>query len=375
MFETIPEVPEDVVLGLVREFQAMTHDPKVNLGVGIYLTDEGTSKAFDAVSSAEKEMAELRAPKDYRPIGGDPDYLLLAQKLVLGDLLDDSSEDLHLGSVQTAGGTSALNLGARLLKQAGYRTLFLPNPTWPNHAPIFKELGMEIHFYSYPLFEGLKAIPEKAIVILHAACHNPTGIDPEKDEWKEVFEHLLKKQAILFFDNAYQGFGRNLEDDAWAMQESLRRGLKTVIATSFSKNFGLYGERVGLLTLATESTREKDRVMSFMKSLIRTTYSNPPMHGSEIVKRLLSTPSLKKAWREELEAMQNRLVFIREELASLFPGITKGKGLFFLSDFSPEQIAALKNEGILMLKTGRINLSGLNRSNLDYVKKVFKKFR
>lgn len=359
MFRSIPQMPEDAVLGMTKEFNNLPHPQKINLGVGIYQTEESLSKVFDAVQIAEGELVEEKLSKDYAPIEGDPTYLKVATQLILGP----HAEHPHLFSVQTVGGTSALRLGASLLKRAGFETCWLSDPTWPNHPNIFKAEGFQIASYPYPFFQGLPSVASNAFVVVQTACHNPTGLDPTHEEWSRLFE----KRPFLFFDSAYQGFGDGLEADAWPFREAIRRQLPCLIASSFSKNFGLYGERVGLLTVLCSSPEEKGRVLSFVKTLIRTSYSNPPLQGARIVAHILRSPRLRRLWEEELEAMRMRLTHLRQEL-----GVEGGKGLFVLTGFDATKIEALKSSyGLVMLKNGRINLSGLNKNNLSFVKKVF----
>lgn len=342
MFDAIPARPEDPVLGMMAEFNQLQHPHKVNLGVGIY---QG-SKVFEAVQIAEKELLAQNLPKDYLPIEGDPHFIQAASQLVLGPYFED---DRHF-SVQAVGGTSALSLGAALLFQAGYKTVSYTEPTWPNHPAIFKRQGFEYG--------------DGDVILAQAACHNPTGIDPSQEAWEALFD----KKPLIFFDNAYQGFGEGLEADVWPIREALRRQLPCLIATSFSKNFGLYGERVALLTVACKAPEEKRRVLSYLKTLIRTDYSNPPLQGARIVSHILRSPTLSTLWEKELTAMRERLASLRQKME------LPGKGLFAMTGFTLEQVERLKVEfGIVMLKNGRINLSGLTAQTLDYVKDAFKR--
>jgi aspartate/tyrosine/aromatic aminotransferase len=369
MFDAIPSMPPDPVLGLMAEFSALSHPHKVNLGIGIYRDEQGLSLPFEAIILAEKKLQSESLSKDYLPIEGDPEYVSLASRLVLGDWAKDPT----VISLQTVGGTSALNTAAKLLKQAGYDTIALPNPTWPNHPAIFKAEGLNVISYPHGDIQALKSLPKGCVVLVHAACHNPTGSDPSKKEWEAIFEAVHEIKGALLFDNAYLGFGNGLEADAWALQKAFSHPLPVIVATSFSKTFGLYGERVGLLSIKCASETESKRVLSFLKTLVRVTYSNPPLQGERLVKTILHDQGLKSLWENELQIRRERIRNIRKEFSDLFPEWEKGHGFFGMTGLSPEAIDRLKKDyGILMQSSGRVNLSGINEGNRRYVKEAFR---
>lgn len=370
MFEALPLMPVDPVLGLMAEFKALKGLKKVNLGVGIYRDEEGLSPPFKAVVEAEKFLALEALPKDYLPIDGSPEFIKAASRLVWGAL----AEREGMVSLQSVGGTSALNTAARLLRAAGVKTLHIPDKTWANHKGIFEGEGFALNPYGHLDWARLNALPEKSVVLFHAACHNPTGRDPTKGEWENFFKTALKRGYTLIFDNAYQGFGEGLEEDAWAYRKASEMNIPSIVTTSFSKNFGLYGERVGLLTLSLRDQKEAERTLSYAKACVRAIYSNPPLQGARIIQKILSTPELNALWKEELEARRERIVNVRESLKDLFPSLTHEKGFFTLLPITPEQTERLKEEfSVLVMRTGRANLSGINDSNLAYVKEAFRK--
>lgn len=351
-------------MGLSTEFKKLSIPRKVNLGVGIYRDEKGLSTPFKSVQTVEKQLAEEMLLKDYLPIEGDTDFIELTKRLVLGDLANDPK----IVSLQTVGGTSALNTTAKLIRAAGVKQIHLPDKTWPNHPAIFEGEGLSLNLYSHLDWARLLSLPEKSAILVHAACHNPTGLDPTKGEWETFLREAKARNYLLIFDNAYQGFGEGLEEDAWAFRESIRRGITTIITTSFSKNFGLYGERVGLLSIALPTENQATKVFSFVKSLIRGVYSNPPLQGQRIITAILSSETLKADWEMELETRRQRIVQVRKDLSKVFPTVNQEKGFFSLLPLSLDQIERLKEEfGLLIVKSGRINVSGINSDNFEYV--------
>lgn len=361
-FEKLPVYPDDPILGLMQVFDQLKNPHKVNLGVGIYYTEEGRSKVFDAVRIAEKKVAGL--PKDYAPILGDPGFLKEVSHFAIG-------EQKGFVHCQTVGGTSSLYSAGRLLKQAGIRHVAISDPSWPNHQTIFQGLGFDVHLY--PNLEVLAELPVRSAVLLQASCHNPTGIDPTLEQFEVMFDLIAKKKHVIVWDNAYQGLKEGVEKDKQPILKSIERGLEQLVATSFSKNFGLYGERIGLLSVFCRG--EEKKVSSTLAHIVRTVYSNPPLMGARLVYTVLHDPQLKEMWLEELEGMRKRLKGLRKSLQSLLNSrcsIEQGAGLFCMMDFTPAEVDRLREEkGIVMLSNGRINISGLNAHNLEYVADAF----
>jgi aromatic-amino-acid transaminase len=288
-------------------------------------------------------------------------------------VLGSHAQDPAVISLQTVGGTSALNTAAKLLKRAGYETVFLPEPTWPNHPAIFKAEGLNVLFYRHGDLASLRALPKGGVLLVHAACHNPTGVDPSQDDWEKIFAWVQENQGTILFDNAYLGFGNGLEADAWALRKAFTHSFPVLVATSFSKTFGLYGERIGLLSLKCASKSEAERVLSFLKTVVRSTYSNPPLQGERLVTTVLQQPGLKAVWENELQNRRERIQQIRVDFSDLFPAWKKGYGFFAMTGFAPETIEQLKqSHGVLMQSSGRVNLSGINEGNIESVKKAFR---
>lgn len=366
MFNELKLYPEDPVLGLSQKFKMDPHPDKINLGVGIYLNSEGKSTPFKAILEAEKN---LPSHHDYLPIEGDREFLAAF------DAVQGFNQDLI--QCQVPGGTGGLYLGGKLLKEAGYQKIALSDPTWPNHSMIFERTPFEISSYPYYDPEGkkikideflsfLKKSPAQ-IILLQLTCHNPTGIDPTLNEWRMIFEAMAENNHIPFFDNAYQGFSAPFHEALEPLKIWLKKDLPFLMATSFSKNFGLYNDRAGILTVKTKS-EDKDRVLSVLKRWIRVTYSNPPARGSDLIKRVWSNQSLFEMWRQELSERRERINQIRRALAEKLnmPFIENQKGLFSILGLTLDKVQALqKGYGIIMMDSSRINITGLNDLNLQ----------
>lgn len=384
MFETLELLPPDPVLGVPALFQKDTHPHKVNLSVGAYQDAEGRPYVLEAVKDAEKKMAGEHLLKNYLPIEGDPEYIQLSTALIFASLSKE-----RFFAAQTVGGTSALRLGGDLLKRAAVPLIALSNPSWPNHAPIFKQAGLEVIEYPYyddrthdvdfgKLVEAVRALPKGSAILLQACCHNPTGMDLKFSQWQELGKELKKNGIIPFFDSAYQGFGNGLEEDVKAIRWFAGQGIDMLVASSFSKNMGLYGERAGFLAVLSE--KEQAKVASQVKQLIRSNYSNPPIHPARIVATLLKDPVLKKEWERELTTMRDRIQCMREDLAfglaaqgakRDFTFLNRQRGVFSYSGLTLQEVQRLKEEwGIYLLQNGRMNVAGLNPGNLDTVIKA-----
>ncbi|GIZ13556.1 amino acid aminotransferase [Pseudomonas sp. NCCP-436] len=388
LFSAVEMAPRDPILGLNEAFNADTRNTKVNLGVGVYYNEEGRIPLMRAVAAAEKARIEAHAPRGYLPIEGIAAYDKAVQELLFGK----GSPLIEAGRVittQALGGTGALKIGADFLKRLlPGATVAISDPSWENHRALFETAGFPVRNYRYydpashgvdrnGLLEDLRNLPPRSIVVLHACCHNPTGVDLQTGDWKAVLEVLRDREHVPFLDIAYQGFGDGIEEDAEAVRLFADAGLEFFVSSSFSKSFSLYGERVGALSLVTSSREESARVLSQLKRVIRTNYSNPPTHGASVVSAVLNSPELRAMWEAELGEMRERIRGMRlamvDQLAALganrdFSFVKQQRGMFSYSGLSAEQVERLKNEfGIYAVGTGRICVAALNNSNLDSI--------
>ena len=391
LFSAVELAPRDPILGLNEAFNADTRTNKVNLGVGVYCNEEGRIPLLRAVIEAETTRAAQHASRGYLPIDGIVAYDQAVQKLLFGA----DSPLLAAGRVittQAVGGTGALKIGADFLKQISPNAVVaISDPSWENHRALFETAGFPVQNYRYydaathdvnrtGMLEDLNALPSGSIIVLHACCHNPTGVDLSPADWQNVLDLIKAKGHIPFLDMAYQGFGDGIPEDAAAVRLFAESGLNFFVSSSFSKSFSLYGERVGALSIITDSKEESARVLSQVKRVIRTNYSNPPTHGASIVAAVLNSPELRAMWEAELAEMRLRIRGMRNEmverLAKLAPDhdfsfVGRQRGMFSYSGLSAEQVARLKNEfGIYALDTGRICVATLNQSNIDVVTKA-----
>ncbi|MGE5466853.1 MAG: amino acid aminotransferase [Ignavibacteria bacterium] len=390
LFAAVEMAPRDPILGLNEAFAADKNPSKVNLGVGVYFGDDGKIPLLAAVKAAEKARLETQPPRGYQPIEGTPAYNGAVQNLLFGN----DCELLAAGrsvTCQCLGGTGALKVGAdylkRLLPEA---TVYISNPSWENHRALFEGAGFPVKDYAYydaatrgVDFAGMKAallaMPAKSVVVLHACCHNPTGADLTADQWKEVVAAVKEKNLVAFIDMAYQGFADGIKQDAVALDLFAASGLQFFVSSSFSKSFSLYGERVGALTIVTADKDESARVLSQVKRVIRTNYSNPPTHGGAVVAAVLSSPELRQQWEDELAGMRNRIREMRNSLvaklaaagAANFDFINVQRGMFSYTGLSVAQVEQLKSDfGIYAVGTGRICVAALNTRNVEYVAKA-----
>jgi len=381
-FEKIPLAPADPIFGLNIAYAQETRPNKVNLGVGAYKTENLKPYVLEAVRQSERRLLEMKLDKEYQPIDGDPQYLHSLLKLVLGG----SSFD-HIFAAQTLGGTGALRLGGQFLVEQGMKELFLPLPTWDNHARVFTKAGCHVHTYPYydpekkalnfPKMRAFLAdLPPQSVILLHGCCHNPTGSDLSFAEWKELASLIKEKQLLPFFDFAYQGFGEGIAEDRAFLQPFIEEKIEFLLAASYSKNFGLYGERVGALFISCRETSQAKKVGSHIKVIIRSLYSNPPSQGSRIVRTILQDPELSALWTEEVAKMRLRIQTMRLSLiegleansAHRFSFLKEQKGMFAYTGLSEVSVARLQEEfGIYLPKDGRVSLAGLNTHNLPFV--------
>jgi aspartate/tyrosine/aromatic aminotransferase len=386
-FDEVPLAPPDSILGLTATFLKDPRKNKVNLGVGLYKTEDLKTPVLESVKAAEAALIDTENTKEYLPIDGDPLFLDKMGGLVFGKEKWQKEKE-RIASAQTVGGTCALKIGGAFLKEEAEGPIWISSPTWPNHRSIFLSCGLPVENYNYydakshqvdfaRMVACFEKLPENTIVLLHASCHNPTGCDLSFEEWKTLCALFKAKKLIPFFDFAYQGFGRSLEEDAEAVRYFLKNDVEMLVAVSSAKNFSLYGERAGCLFIVSESAKIAEHILSRVKQIIRTIYSNPPMHGAKIIAHILNTPSLYQIWEAELKHMRERINRMRMSLyerlkaegkAEMFSQISRGRGMFGFTGLSKAQVEKLIAEyGIYMTGDGRINVCGLNMSNVDYV--------
>lgn len=391
LFSAVELAPKDPILGQTEVFLADTRADKVNLGVGVYYDDNGKLPILRAVKKAEEDRIAKGAPKGYLPIDGPAAYNKAVQSLLFGA----DSEPVKSGRVVTVealGGTGGLKVGADFLKKLlPSSKVAISDPTWENHRGVFENAGFEVVNYDYydpsshglnfaKMVQSLSGMPAGTIVVLHACCHNPTGVDPTSAQWEEIVALCKSKGLVAFLDLAYQGFGDGIDADALAVRLFAQSGLPFLAASSFSKSFSIYGERVGALSVVTRNADEATRVLSQVKRIIRTNYSNPPTHGGGIVTDVLTSPELRKLWEEELSEMRNRIRKMRLEfvdklkalgVAQDFSFVAQQRGMFSYSGLSPKQVDRLREEfGIYAIQSGRICVAALNSGNIDRVVKA-----
>ena len=388
LFTSVQLAPKDPIFGLTEAYVADQRADKVNLGVGVYYTDEGQVPLLKAVIKAEEAIVAKHSPRSYIPIEGPNPYNSAVQNLLFGA---DSSliKDGRVVTAECLGGTGALRVGADFIKRLNLNApCGISNPTWENHRGIFESAGFEVVEYTYfdgntrgvdfdGMVKSLESFPKFTTVLLHACCHNPTGADITEAQWHQVIEICKAKQLIPFLDMAYQGFATGIEQDGIAVRLFAQSGMSFFVSSSFSKSFSLYGERVGALSIVTQSKDESTRVLSQLKRVIRTNYSNPPTHGAAIAAAVLNSSELRKLWEDELAEMRDRIKAMRhglvEKLAAAgvkqdFAFIEAQRGMFSYSGLSAEQVERLqKEDGIYALSTGRICVAALNSQNIDKV--------
>jgi aromatic-amino-acid transaminase len=388
LFAAVEMAPRDPILGITEAFNADKNPDKVNLGVGVYYDDNGKVPLLECVKKAEAQLMEKATPRTYLPIEGLAAYDKAVQELVFGA---DSAviKEKRAITAQALGGTGALKLGADLLKRFSPNSqVFISDPSWENHRALFESAGFTVKNYPYydpatrgvnfaGMLNALKEMPAGSVVVLHACCHNPTGADLTEDQWTDVIKAVTERGLIPFLDMAYQGFGDGIDEDGKVVRRFADAGVPMFVSNSFSKSFSLYGERVGALSIVAASGDEAARVLSQLKRVIRTNYSNPPTHGGQVVATALSTPELRKLWEDELATMRVRIREMRQALVSKLkekaPGkdfdfVIKQRGMFSYSGLTKEQVERLRNEfSIYAVDTGRICVAALNSRNIDAV--------
>jgi aromatic-amino-acid transaminase len=387
VFSAIEMAPRDPILGITEAFNADTNPAKINLGVGVYYDDNGKVPLLACVQKAEAILIEQAAPRTYLPIEGLAAYDKAVQELVFGA---DSAviQEKRAVTVQAIGGTGALKIGADFLQRfAPGAQVYISDPSWENHRALFESAGFKVNNYTYydaathgvnfaGMLADLKAMPSGSVVLLHACCHNPTGADLDADQWGQIISVITGNGLIPFLDMAYQGFGAGIAEDGAVVRRFADAGGPLLISNSFSKSFSLYGERVGALSVVASSAEEAARLLSQLKRVVRTNYSNPPVHGGKVVSTVLTTPELRQMWEDELAAMRVRIKEMRNALvqklkakapAHDFEFVNKQVGMFSYSGLTKAQVEALRAESIYAVDTGRICVAALNSKNIDKV--------
>ncbi|MEZ9834862.1 amino acid aminotransferase [Vibrio breoganii] len=385
MFEKVVAAPADPILGLTEEFKKDTRDTKINLGVGIYKNEQGSTPVLATVKKAEQAILETETTKSYLTIEGTAEYGLAVQKLLFGDNSAIVSEK-RAKTAQAPGGTGALRVAGEFIKRhLNGSKIWISNPTWANHKGVFTAAGIEISEYRYynaetkaKDFDAMLADLEQAnagdIVLLHGCCHNPTGIDPTADEWQALAKLAADKKLIPLFDFAYQGFAKGVEEDAAGLRAFAEQNSEILVASSFSKNFGLYNERVGAFTLVAANAEVAQTAFSQVKGIIRSIYSNPPAHGSAVVTHILNNAELRKEWEAEVKEMRDRIQEMRtlfvetlkaQGVSRDFSFIERQNGMFSFSGLTKDQVTRLKDEfAIYIVGSGRISVAGMTKDNM-----------
>jgi aromatic-amino-acid transaminase len=388
LFTAVEMAPRDPILGLTEQFVADPNPKKVNLGVGVYYDDNGKLPLLECVQKAEEKMMAAHAARGYLPIDGIAAYDAAIKALVFG-ADSEAVKSGRVATVQALGGTGGLKIGADFLKKLNPAAkVLISDPSWENHRGIFRDAGFTVENYPYydagkrgidmdGMLTALNTAPAGTIVVLHACCHNPTGYDLTPAQWDQVVAAVKARKLVAFLDMAYQGFGQGIAEDGIAVAKFLASGEDFLVSTSFSKSLSLYGERVGALSVLCQDKDEATRVLSQLKIVIRTNYSNPPTHGGQVAATILNTPELRALWEKELAAMRVRIKEMRGALVSKlkekgvkrdFGFITQQVGMFSYSGLSKEQMVRLRNEfGVYGIESGRICVAALNSKNIDYV--------
>ena len=385
---SVEMAPRDPILGITEAYNADKNPNKVNLGVGIYYDDNGKIPLLECVKRAEQQMTAAAPPRGYLPIDGIAAYDKAVQALVFG-AESKALKEGRIITVQALGGTGGLKIGADFLRRiAPNAQVWISDPSWENHRALFEGAGFTVNNYTYyeaathglnfaGMTSSLSSMPQGSVVVLHACCHNPTGVDLSAEQWTQVIEIVRSRGLIPFLDIAYQGFGDGLDPDGAVVRRFADTAGPLFVSNSFSKSFSLYGERIGALSVVADSPEEAARALSQLKRIVRTNYSNPPTHGAQIVATVLTTPELRTLWEQELAGMRDRIRAMRQQLAEKMkarvPGtdfgyVVKQRGMFSYSGLSKAAVQKLAEQhGVYAVDTGRICVAALNSRNIDYV--------
>ena len=386
MFETLQSAPPDAILGLNEAYKGDPNPDKINLSVGVYKDADGKTPILECVKEAEKRLLDAESTKSYLSIDGAPEYGQHVQELLFGADANIVA-DGRVATVQAPGGTGALRVAADfVVSMFPSARIWCSQPTWANHPNIFQAAGLNQESYPYTdavtnelkldeMLLALQNVPAGNVVLLHACCHNPSGIDPNHEQWQQISKVIADRQLLPLVDFAYQGFGDGLREDARGIAELCRTGGDLLISSSFSKNFGLYRERVGALTVVSRDAKATETALSQIKRCIRANYSNPPAHGAAIVNVVLSDAKLRSTWEQELATMRKRIHRMRMRFVEImkekecgrdFSFITRQRGMFSFSGLTPEQVDELRETySIYIVRSGRINVAGMTESNVE----------
>lgn len=385
MFESLKQVPPDAILGLIAEHANDPREQKIDLGVGVYRNAAGETPVLDVIKAAEQRLIDTQDSKAYIGSAGDPAFNTRMQELTFADAVSDE----RLATLQAPGGSGSLRVAASLILRARPEaTVWVSEPTWANHVPLLGGAGLKLEPYPYydaerntlridAMLDALRAVPKGDIVLLHACCHNPSGLDPDESEWRAIGDVVVERELLPFIDMAYQGFAQDIDTDAFAIRDMAARVPEMIVSNSCSKNFGLYRDRVGSLSLLTADAASRDVVRSQANNVVRTIYSVPPDHGAAAVRIVLEDEALRAQWLEELGAMRSRLsamrTLLREALGDKAPDrdfshLTRANGMFCFLGVSKDQVERLKRDfGVYMVGSSRINVAGITESNVGYL--------
>jgi aspartate/tyrosine/aromatic aminotransferase len=385
LFASLSPRPADAILGLIAEYKKDPRPQKIDLGIGVYRTVDGETPVLDVVKQAERRILESQTSKGYLGTAGEPAFNAAMQSLIFADSVSSD----RLTTVQTPGGSGSLRVAASLLQQfTTVSPVWVSDPTWSNHVPLLGGAGLELKPYPYydtdkhvirvdAMLETLHAVPTGETVLFHACCHNPSGLDPADDTWRAITDIVVERELLPFIDMAYQGFSRGLDEDAFAIRHMAERVPEMIVSSSCSKNFGLYRDRVGTLSVMTADAETSATIASQLSFIARTIYSMPPDHGAAIVNTILADDSLTSHWHGELADMRHRLRDMRVLIGNAlqdkapdrdFSHLVRATGMFCFLGISSEQIAALKNDyGVYMVGSSRVNIAGITPANVDYL--------
>ena len=385
MFESLQAASADAILGLIAEYSNDPRAEKIDLGVGVYRTAAGETPVLDVVKRAEQILIDTQVTKSYIGTAGAADFNAAMQALTFGE----ASPDDRLTTIQTPGGSGSLRVAAGMILRASpHASVWVSEPTWANHIPLLGGAGLKLKPYPYydtknhvvkidEMLATLRGAPAGDIVLLHACCHNPSGLDPSVEEWQSIADVLFERRLVPFIDMAYQGFVENLDEDAYPVRLMAERVPEMIVVSSCSKNFGLYRDRVGILSLLTTDSTARDIVSSQVNNLVRTIYSVPPDHGAAVVSLILNDDELRSAWVIELEEMRDRIramrVLLHDALLEKVPDhdfshLLRATGMFCFLGITAEQVARLKQDfGVYMVDSSRINVAGVTPDNVNYL--------
>ena len=388
MFQHVDAYAGDPILTLNEEFQKDPRPHKVNLSIGIYFDDAGRLPVMSAVREAEASLLREIGPRPYQPMEGAANYRQAVQHLLFGRD-HEAVKSGRIATLQTLGGSGGLKVGGDFLKRYFPRSqVWVSDPTWDNHRAMFEGAGFQVNTYPYydaatgglkfeAMFATLQALPPHSIVLLHACCHNPTGVDLSREQWSRLIPLIRERQLLPYVDIAYQGFGDSIEEDAYAIRALADAGVSFFVANSFSKSFSLYGERCGGLSVVCPDRDQAERVLGQLKAAVRRNYSSPPTHGGQIVARVLQTPALYELWASELGAMRERIQAMRQRLHAVLSAKLPGRnfdyfiqqrGMFSYTGLTPAQVDRLREEhAVYLVRSGRMCVAGLNQHNVEPV--------